>query len=56
MAMTVEELLEASKNKSVTEETIKEFAARVKECERQFDQESRRQAVNNEFMARSYNL
>ena len=54
--MTAEELIEAAKNKSVTQEDIKAFKARVKEREKKFNNESRRQAVNNEFMARSYNL
>lgn len=54
--MTVEELIEATKRKSVTLEDIAEYKARVKERERKFDNESRKLAVNNEFMARSYNL
>ena len=54
--MTMQELIAAAKEKSVTVKTIKEFEARVKKRQKQFDKESRRQAVNNDFMARSYNL
>jgi len=54
--MTAKELIEAAKRKSVTQDDINAFEARVKEREKKFNNESRRQAVNNDFMARSYNL
>lgn len=54
--MTKEELIEAAKKKSASEEAVKAFKDRVKKREARFDKESRRQAVDSAFMARSYNL
>jgi len=52
----VAKLIEAAKQKSATPDAIEQFKNRVKEREQQFSRESQKQAVNNHFLARSYNL
>lgn len=54
--MTIDELIEAAKKRSVTEETIEAFKDRIEDCKEEFDEEYRSQAVDDEFLARSYNL
>jgi hypothetical protein len=53
--MTISELIASASDKS-TEGVVKEFERRVAEREKQFSEETRRQVIDDEFLARSYNL
>jgi hypothetical protein len=54
--MTKQELIKATRQKTVDKESIAKFEARIEKRERQFDCQSRKQVANKEFMARTYNL
>lgn len=53
--MTIQELIKSA-NDRATDTAVKEFEKRVVEREKKFNEESRSQAADDEFMARSYNL
>lgn len=54
--MTIDEFIAAAEAKVATPDSIEEFAARVKERGEKFEREAKDRMVDEDFLARSYNL
>lgn len=56
VAMKIEELLEAAKHMTVTEEDMRRVKERLEEFDRRCDEDGFKHGVTLEFLNRTYNL
>ena len=54
--MSIQELINAAKNRTVSAQEIKIIQERLQEADRMFEEEAKLKSVNHDFLSKAYSL